>query len=174
MSLAKVFGTSVTAQSATYTDLAGAKGQLRAEGGNLYRLVKAGETIVAGALCMPHATVPYDGTANTAGGGMIVIETTGVAVSVVGCNATGSAITSGNYFWMLYDGIAVLNGDAALAVGEKLMPAAAAHGVVDTYASAATGAPNTFCGVALEDSPADPYGTVCWVKACVAGNSLAA
>jgi hypothetical protein len=169
MSIAKVFPTSVTDQNSDYLALAYTKGQMRAEGGNLYRLAKAGATIGAKTVCMFSA---YDGTANTAGGGMTVIVTTGVTVPVVGANATGASITSGNYFWMLVDGIAVITGDAALAAGEKLSPAAS--GAVDTYASAATGAPNVFCGLALEDSPADPYGTVCWIKASVAGNSLAA
>jgi hypothetical protein len=174
MSLAKVFATSVTGQSSTYTNLAGTKGQLRAEGGNLYRLAKAGAAIAAQAICKFSA---YDGTLSTADGGMTVITATDTFNAVVGMNATGSAITSGNYFWMLIDGIAVCTGDGSVAAGGKIMPHAT-DGSVDTYASNANesngAGGNVFIGIALENDAADPYPVVCWFKAGAAGNALAA
>lgn len=172
----KTFPTSVTTTSATYTDLAQYKNCLRVESGNIYRLAKAGESLAIGGVLMPHATVPLDGAVTDAAGcGLIVILTTGVAVPVVGANATGALVTSGHYFWMLVDGIATILGNDNCAAGVKIMPAAAAGGRVDIYAAAANAPANTCCGMTIDAHGATAtFYTTCWFQAGIAGSALAA
>jgi hypothetical protein len=171
MSDQQVFAASLTKTSATYTDLATTKNALRFDGQNIYRLAKAGEALTKNTILKFSA---YDGTANTAGGGMTVVMTTACADTVVGC--TQVAVTDTHYFWMMVKGIAVLTGDLSVAAGEKIMPQATGPGIVDTYVSlsseGAVGG-NTFCGIALEDDAATTGYVVCLFEAGAAGSSLA-
>jgi len=175
MGLIKTFPSSITSTSATYTDLAKWLNCLRVENGNIYRLAKAGETLGIGTALMPHATVPLDGALTDADGcGLIVIMTTGVTVPVVGANATGAAVTSGDYFWMLIDGVVTMLGSDNCAAGVKIMPAAAASGRVDIYAAATSAPCNTCCGMTIDAHGATAtFYTTCWFQAGIAGTSLA-
>ena len=171
MSDQQVFATALTSTSATYTDLATTKNALRFEGGNIYRLAKAGEALTAHTILKLSA---YDGTANTAGGGLTVVMTTACADSVMGC--TEFAVTNGHYFWMMVEGIAILTGDLSVAVSAKIMPQATGPGIATTYVSLASqGAVggNTFCGVALEADAAVTGYMACYFLSGVAGNALA-
>lgn len=175
MALKTTFPSGITDQNSDYKKLADKKNALRIEKGNMYRLAKAGAAIPINTVLMFSA---LDGSLLTDADwvGLTVIVTTGPTVAVVGANATGAIITSGNYFWMLVDGIGVLIGTGTVAVSDKLMPGAA--GTVATFAANANesngAGGNVFCGVALEADIAVTYYVTSWFRAEVAGDALAA
>ena len=157
-----VYPTGVTTTSATRTDLAADYGAVRYYKGNYYRLFKAGESLAAGAICMISA---IDGTSAGAEGtiGETVVVTTGPKVQARCANDTGSAVTSGHYFWGLTEGYVVLTGGGSVAAGDTIMPNAA--GAVQTFAEASSALGNHACGIALEEDAAVTYAVTCFFQA---------
>jgi hypothetical protein len=141
--------TGLTAVSTTLADHGAAikTGQTRYENGNKYILVEASEGIPDGYACS------IDQSASEADDGISVVKTSATAASsgVLCFNNVGAALTDGQYFWGLVEGVGYGYQDTAATIagaGEDLAVEGTAGELSDRVDS-------FVCAVSLEASTAD-------------------
>lgn len=111
----------VTVMSTTLADLGStsAVGDIRIEpNGKIYKLVKAGEIIGDGRMCVADA-----GTA----AGEITVKVAGANALGIGMNSTGASTANGTYFWMQVAGVASCVSSAAFSIAAALGCAASGN-----------------------------------------------
>ena len=131
----KSYRTAVTEQSATATDLGKIGERREEEDGKGYILVKAGEQINA-YMCVEVSA--YDSATNE-----ITVAKASAALQVAGVNPLGgTAIVSGNYFWMQVGGVVTCFANAtttAVTLGSPVIQKTTDGWIEDYVAADVTG-----------------------------------